>query len=186
MTQKIILTCSPKIASWIHFNFCNFIPQLSQVEADGSGQWHEWKEDQVSKKATLANIIQREPSHLDFLQGEKLQSVFFLVTDCSDESRFYSPSWAGWALFTLRVLSFGPDAWIEMVTDRVWLAARRLWLRVFYAQHDSCNAGGWWILGRLQQCFDVMLTCFYFYFLWSYGMDTYCVYCLISNSPAEA
>lgn len=40
---KMILTCSPKIASWIHFNFCNFIPKLSQVETDCGGKRHERK-----------------------------------------------------------------------------------------------------------------------------------------------
>lgn len=94
--QKIILTCGPKIASWIHFNFCNFIPQLSQVETDGSGQWHEGKEDQVSKKATLANIIQREPSHLNarrwaFLQDEKLQSVFLWSYTAQMNPAFIAP-----------------------------------------------------------------------------------------------
>lgn len=47
--QKMVLTCSPKIASWIHFNFCNFIPQLSQVETDSTGKRHERKENKISK-----------------------------------------------------------------------------------------------------------------------------------------
>lgn len=33
-----ILTCSPKIASWMHFDFCNFISELSQVETHCSGE----------------------------------------------------------------------------------------------------------------------------------------------------
>lgn len=40
---EIHFTCSPKIASWIHFNFCHFIPKLSQVETDSTVTRHERK-----------------------------------------------------------------------------------------------------------------------------------------------
>ena len=49
LEQRMILTCSPKIASWIHFNFRNFIPKLSQVETDCGGKRHERKEDERSE-----------------------------------------------------------------------------------------------------------------------------------------
>lgn len=49
LEQKMILTCSPKIASWIHFDFRNFIPKLSQVETDRGGKRHERKKDERSK-----------------------------------------------------------------------------------------------------------------------------------------
>lgn len=45
----IILTCSPKIASWIHFDFSNFIPQLSQVKTDCSGERKEGEKDEISE-----------------------------------------------------------------------------------------------------------------------------------------
>jgi len=47
--KTMILTCCPKIASWIHFDFCDFIPKLGQVETDRGGERHERKEDKTSK-----------------------------------------------------------------------------------------------------------------------------------------
>lgn len=45
----IILTCSPKIASGIDFDFSHFIPELSQVKTDRSGKRKKGEKQQRSK-----------------------------------------------------------------------------------------------------------------------------------------
>lgn len=139
--MEIVLTCRPQVPSWIHFNFCNFIPQLSQVETDRGGQRHEGKDEQQSKQAALADVVEREASHLSawrrvFLQGGNcVWSVFLLNSDCAVSSRFYSSSWAG--LGSVYVACSSVLDPVEIVSDEVGLAGVRLWLCVFYARHDS-------------------------------------------------
>lgn len=62
--METLLTCRPQVASWIHLNFRHFIPQLGQVETDRGGQRHEGKDEQQSKQAALADVVEREASHL--------------------------------------------------------------------------------------------------------------------------
>lgn len=139
---ETVLTCRPQVAPWIHFNFRNFIPQLGQVETDRGGQRHEGKDEQQSDQAALADVGEREASHLRaqwrvFLRGGNcVWRLSLSYNDCSVESRFYSSSGSGLGCVYV-ACSYVPDP-LEMASDEVGLTAVRLWLCVFYARHDSC------------------------------------------------
>lgn len=109
--METLLTCRPQVASWVHFNFRNFIPQLGQVEADCGGQRHEGKDEQQSKQAALADVVEREASHLSarrrvFLQGGRELLKSEALSCCTPTARFHpafiAPPERGWAVFTLR------------------------------------------------------------------------------------
>lgn len=140
--METLLTCRPQVASWIHFNFRNFIPQLGQVETDRGGQRREGEDEQQSKQAALADVVEREASHFSarwqvFLQGGTESEA---SSSCTLTARFHptfiAPPARGWAVFTLRALTSEDP--LEMASDEVdALAGERLWLCVFYARHDS-------------------------------------------------
>lgn len=56
-------TCCPKVASWVHFDFCNFVPELREVETDCSAQRHEGEQEQECEEAAVAHTREGESSH---------------------------------------------------------------------------------------------------------------------------
>ena len=66
--------------------------------------------------------------------GRKCSKCLMLVVGCSDASSFYRLSWAGWALFVLRVRFTQPAAYSVIDKGSV---GPRLWPCVFYAPNDS-------------------------------------------------
>lgn len=137
---RIVLTCRPQVASWIHFNFRNFIPQLGEVETDRGAQRREGEDEQQRNQATLADVVEREASHCSGESSSRAGTASQESSSCTLTALFYpafiAPAVRGWAVFTLRALTFQDP--LETASDEVGLAGERLWLCVFYARHDSC------------------------------------------------